>query len=122
MDDLAKLACDPGISLYMGQIAKALEVKNRKFTRGGQSDIPSLTSVREWLDEFHNAEQDSRRGYGQAFVLEANDALCGLKRVNSELVKRGWELYKRSGRSEVTRATLEIDATFMATQKRGASR
>lgn len=64
VDDLTKLAGDPGISLYMGQIAKALEVKDRKFTRGGKSDVPSLTSVREWLDEFHNADEDARRRSG----------------------------------------------------------
>ena len=120
VDDLVKLAGDPGIGLYMGQIAKSVGVKNRKFTRGGDGDVPSLTSVREWLDEFHNAEEDSKRGYGQAFVPESNESLRGLKEVNREFVRRGFELYKRSGREEVTRATLEIDATFMETQKRGA--
>ncbi len=82
--------------------------------------MPSPTSVREWLDQFHNAGEDSKRGYGQAFVPEPNDALCGLRSLNSEFVKRGWEVYQRSGRTEVSRATLEIDATFMETQKRGA--
>jgi len=120
VDDLVKLGDDPGISLYMGQIAKAVGARNRQFRRGGQKDIPSLTSVREWLDQFHNAEEDSKRGYGQAFIPESNEALSGLRRVNTEFVKRGWELYQRSGRAEVTRATLEIDATFMETQKRGA--
>jgi hypothetical protein len=43
-----------------------------------------------------------------------------LKMANAEFVKRGWELYRRRGRAEVTRATLEIDATFMETAKRGA--
>lgn len=76
--------------------------------------------MREWLDQFHNVEEDSKRGYGHAFVPDPNNALLGLRRVNREFVKRGWELYKRSGRAEVTRAILEIDATFMETQKRGA--
>jgi hypothetical protein len=120
VDDLVKLDGDAGISLYMGQIAKALEVKNRKFTRGGESDIPSLTSVREWLDGFHNSEEDAKRGYGQAFIPESNEALCGLRRVNREFVSRGFGLYQRSGSPPVTRATLEIDASFMATQKRDA--
>jgi len=120
VDDVVKLAGDPGISLYMGQIARAAGVKNRQFTRGGESNVPSLTSVREWLDEFHNAEEDSKRGYGQAFIPESNEALCGLKRVNREFVKRSWNVYERSGRDKVTRATLEIDATFIETQKRGA--
>lgn len=120
VDDLVKLGDDPGISLYMGQIAQAAGARNRQFTRGGQKAMPSLTSVREWLDEFHNAGEDTKRGYGQAFIPEANESLCGLRTVNKEFVKRGFELYRRSGRAEVTRATLEIDATFMETQKRGA--
>jgi len=120
VDDMVKLADDPGISLYMGQIAQAAGARNRRFTRGGENDVPSLTCVREWLDEFHNADEDSKRGYGQAFIPKSNEALSGLKRVNREFVKRGWSVYERSGRDKVTRATLEIDATFMETQKRGA--
>jgi hypothetical protein len=120
VDDLVKLGDDPGISLYMGQVVKSIGARNRKFRRGGERDVPSLTSVREWLDQFHNAEEESKRGYGQAFVPEPNEALWGLKRLNSEFVKRGWELYQRSGRGEVTGATLDIDATFMQTAKRGA--
>jgi len=120
VDDLVKLADDAGIGLYMGQIEIALGMKDRRFTRGGDGSVPSVTSVREWLDEFHNAEEDSKRGYGQAFIPESNESLRGLKRVNREFVKRGFELYRRSGREEVSRATLEIDATFIETQKRGA--
>jgi hypothetical protein len=120
VDDLVKLSDDPGISLYMGQIAQAAGTRPRQFTRGGEKAMPSLTSVREWLDQFHNAAEDSKRGYGRAFIPGANESFLGLCGVNREFVKRGWELYRRSGRTEVTRATLEIDATFMETQKRGA--
>jgi hypothetical protein len=120
VDDLVKLDGDPGIGLYMGQIARAVGAGNRQFSRGGERDIPSLTSVREWLEQFHNADEDSKRGYGQAFVPESNEALCGLRGVNREFVSRGWKLYQRSGRPPVTRATLEIDATFMQTQKKEA--
>ena len=56
----------------------------------------------------------------QAFVPEANEALSGLRGVNREFVSRGFRLYQRSGRAPVTRATLEIDASFMETQKRDA--
>jgi len=42
VEDLVKLDGDPGISLYMGQIA----------------------------------QEDSRRGYGHAFVPDGNEALC----------------------------------------------
>jgi len=101
VDDLSKLEYDPGISLYMGQIARAVGAENRQFTRGGDRNIPSLTSAREWLEQFHNAEEDPERGYGQAFVPEANEALSGLRRVNREFITEGFRLYQRSGRPPV---------------------
>jgi len=64
VDDLVKLEGDPGIGLYMGQIARAVGAENRQFSRGGDRNIPSLTSVREWLEQFHNAQEDPKRGYG----------------------------------------------------------
>ena len=120
VDDLLKLEGDPGISLYMGQVAQATGVKKRSFSRGGDRDIPSLTSVREWLEQFHNDEEDSERGYGKAFIPEPNEALAKLAAVNSEFVTRGWNLNQRSGRAPVMQATLEIDATYMETQKKDA--
>jgi len=97
VDDPVKLGEDPGISLYMGQIAQAVGARNRQFKRGGQKDIPSLTSVREWLDQFHNAEEDTKRGYGQVFIPEANEALSDMRGLNREFVKRGWEVCRGSG-------------------------
>lgn len=120
VDDLEKLEGDPGIGLYMGRIAQAIGVKGRRFSRGGKRDIPSLTSAREWLDGFHNSEEDAGRGYGKAFVPKPNEALSGLRRANREFVTEAWKLYARSGKPPVTRATLEIDVTYMETQKRDA--
>src|SRR3972149_4637222 len=122
VDDLVKLEGDPGISLYMGQVGRAVGAEKRQFSRGGERDIPSLTSVREWLEEFHNAEEEAKRGYGQAYVPDANEALCGLREVNREFLSRSWKVYQRSRRPAVTRATLEIDASFVETQKRDALR
>jgi len=120
VDDLVKVDGDPGMCLYMGQIARAVGAENRQFSRGVDRNIPSLRSVREWLDQFHNADEDAKRGYGQAFVPEANEALSGLRGVNREFVSRGFRLYQRSGRTRVTRATLERDGSYMQTQKRDA--
>ena len=120
VDDLVKLSGEPGIGLYMGQIARAVGVQNRSFSRGGDRDIASLTSVREWLEQFHNASEDAKGGYGHALVPEANEALSGLQAVNREFVSRGFELYQRSGRPAGSRATLEVDASFMETQKSDA--
>ena len=78
VEDLEKLEGESGMALYMGQIVRAV---------GGKRDIPLATSVREWLEQFHPAAADAPRGYGQAYVPEANEALGGLRGVNREFLK-----------------------------------
>lgn len=120
VDDLAKLSGDPGIALYMGQIRRALGLTKRRMPRGGAGVLPSLTSVREWLDTFHHAEEEEKRLPGTAFIPAPNAALRGLRAAGRDFVTAAFHLYQRSGRAPITRATLEIDATFMETQKRAA--
>lgn len=69
-----------------------------------------------------SVETGWQESYGQAYVPEADVALTGLREVNREFVSGGFRLYQRSGRPAVTRATLEIDASFMETQKKDALR
>ena len=126
VDDLTKLAADPGISLYMGQIrhTRGLSTRReplgrtmRRMARGGDGVLPSLTSVREWLDTFHHAAQEEKRRPGVAFIPAPNAALAGLHSAQRQYVTAAYRLQQRSGRPGITRATLEIDATFMETQK-----
>jgi hypothetical protein len=35
-------------------------------------DIPSPTACRAWLKEFHNPNEDIKRGMGKAFIPESN--------------------------------------------------
>jgi len=120
VDDLGKLADDPGIDLYMGQIRQALGVGQRRMARGGTGVLPSLTSVREWLDGFHHAAEEDKRRAGTAFIPAPNPALAGLWTAGRQFVTAASRLYQRSGRPPITRATLELDATFMETQKKAA--
>jgi hypothetical protein len=120
VDDLMKLSDDAGIALYMGQVRHALGLRNRVMARGGDSVLPSLTSVREWLDGFHHADEEEKRLLGTAFIPSPNPLLAGLLAVNRQFVTAAHKLYQRSGHAAITQATLEIDATFMETQKRTA--
>jgi hypothetical protein len=120
VDDLTQLADDPGIALFMGQIRRALGVTKRRMAHGGSRVLPSLTSLREWLDTFHHADEEVKRRPGVAFIPAPNSALRGLRSAGRQFVTAAYQLYQRSGRSSITRATLEIDATFMETQKRTA--
>ena len=120
VDDLSQLADDPGISLYMGQLRQALGLRKRRMARGGQKAVPSLTSVRDWLDGFHHQAEEAKRRPGVAFVPAPNPALAGMKAVNRSFVSAAYRLQQRSGRPVSTRATLDCDATFMETQKQTA--
>ena len=120
VDDLARLALDPGIALYMGQIRQAVGVTTRRMPRGGTGALPSLTSTREWLDQFHDAAAVDKRVAGTAFIPQPNVALTGLHTAGRQWLTAAVQLHRRSGRPPITRATLEIDATFMETQKHTA--
>jgi hypothetical protein len=120
VDDVAKLADDPGIALFMGQIRQAVQVTKRRMAHGGTRALPSLTSLREWLDTFYAPEEETKRRVGVAFIPAPNAALQGLQRAGQQFVTAAYQLYQRSGRPPITQATLEIDATFMETQKKTA--
>ena len=120
VDDIVKLSTDPGIALYMGTHRHTLGLTSRRFARGGKEVLPSQTCIREWLDKFHNEEEETKRKDGTAFIPEANNALECLLHSSRKFTISSWQLYRRSGRPAITRATLEIDATFMESQKQTA--
>ena len=120
VDDIAKLAADPGIALYMGSLRQTLGVQDRRFARGGQGVLPSQTCIREWLDQFHDEHEETKRQEGTAFIPMPNPAFTSLRLSAQQYTTTAWQLYQRSGRPAITRATLEIDATFMESQKQTA--
>lgn len=87
---------------------------DKRFRRGRDRTFPSETRLYEYLNEFHNPEEESRREQGKAFIPSKNQYLAGLSKVNKVLL------------SEVQRhhpcntATLDIDATLQETHKRQA--
>lgn len=87
---------------------------DKRFRRGRDRSFPSETRVYEYLNEFHNVEEESKREQGKAFIPSKNEYLEGLGEVNAVLL------------SEVQRhhpcdtATLDIDATMQETGKREA--
>ena len=86
----------------------------KRFRRGRDRTFPSETRIYEYLNLFHNEEEESKREPGKAFIPEKNEYLEGLAEVNKVLL------------SEVQRhhplgtATLDIDATIQETHKREA--
>ena len=47
--------------------------------------VPSPSTLRKWLNEFHNVDEDGKRGMGKAFIPEENGHLKGLGTMLSRL-------------------------------------
>ncbi len=76
--------------------------------------MPSPTAVFRYLGGFHDEGEEARRVAHRAFIPVPNEALRGLGKVNGELI--GFV----QGRSAESEATLDMDATLVETEKRGA--
>jgi hypothetical protein len=87
---------------------------DQRFRRGRDRTFPSETRLYEYLNEFHNAEEEAKRAEGRAFIPEKNPYLVGLSDVNKRLLA---EVQRHRPCSE---ATLDIDATLSETHKREA--
>ena len=80
--------------------------------------VPSPTSVRNWLKEFHNGEEDNKRGQGKAFVPGENSCLSGFRTVFSRLLS--FSMVQGGGKKDSGRITLDQDATFIETESYGS--
>lgn len=86
----------------------------RRFRKGRERTFPSATRLREYLEAFHDVEEEAKRVAGKAFIPARNEHLRGLHRVNETLVR------SVCGYRPQTQATLDIDATVQETTKREA--
>jgi hypothetical protein len=77
--------------------------------------VPSPSALRKWLNEFHNGDEDGKRGMGKAFIPEENGYLKGLGTVLSRLFAFAVTGAPRK------HITLDQDATFIETEESGAN-
>ena len=81
--------------------------------------IPSPSSSRKWLSEFHNEEEDKERGQGRSFIPGENSYLAGFRTVFSHLLS--FSLTHGGARNgKAGCITLDQDATFIDTEEEGA--
>lgn len=76
--------------------------------------MPSPTAVREYLELFHDEEQEKLRAPHTAFIPGAKKPLAGLVQANAEFVAGVQR------RAPEKTATLDMDATIVETHKREA--
>lgn len=120
MDDVERLEQDAGLAAVMRQAegyrlnAAARRRLQRRFRKGRQRAFPSPSRLREWLEAFHDPDEEARREVGRAFIPAPNEALAGLGRVNEALLATVAVAAPQSV------ATLDVDATLAETGKREA--
>jgi len=111
---------DHVLSLVLLQLAGASAVDHLPFLKEKLSferlgvDIPSPTACRAWLKEFHNPNEDIKRGMGKAFIPESNRHLDGFGKVFTHLFSVISAMDPRAS------ITLDQDATFIETESKGA--
>jgi hypothetical protein len=118
--DLDKLEADEGLCQVMRQVEhyglprserRSLERRWRKERRRA---FPSASPVFRYLAAFHDSEQEAKRQAHSAFIPEANRNLQALGKVNRDF------LAFAQSRSPQSRATLDMDATLIGSEKNQA--
>jgi hypothetical protein len=104
------------LHLSGGSAADHLPFLKEKLSFGKLGiSVPSPSALRKWLKEFHNGEEDGKRGMGKAFIPEENGYLKGLGTVLSRLFAFA------AAHSPREHITLDQDATFIETEENGAN-
>ncbi len=120
VDDIKILEADDGF----GEVLKKSELHGlrrkvrrallRRWRKEKTRAVPSPSAIFRYLEAFHDSGQEKYRQSGKAFIPASNAHLQGFVRVNQELADfsgfRGFE----------NTATLDMDATLVATNKTDA--
>jgi hypothetical protein len=97
-----------------GVVGRRREKIKRRWRRKMKNTIASPSSIFRYLAHFHNAQEEKNRLVGKAFIPRPNEYLSKLPDINTELV------YYTHKSNPVKRATLDMDATLSATNKKSA--
>jgi hypothetical protein len=120
IEDIRLLEADEGLCRMVREAEKwglsraERRALQRRFRKGRERAFPSPTRLYEWLDEFHDVDQEQYRVEGKAFIPAKKAHLRGLEAVNRALVAG---VQRHAPASE---ATLDIDATLQQTHKQQA--
>lgn len=118
--DVDRLEADAGLCMVMQKVEhhglprserRALE---RRWRKECSRSFPSPSAVFRYLDAFHDPKQESQRQPHTAFIPAANEHLRALGQVNQDFVA-----FVQS-RSPQKKATLDMDATLVGSQKEKA--
>ena len=83
----------------------------KRFRKGRERTVPSVSAVFGYLLSFHNNEEEGKREAGKAFIPGANEHIKGMVKVNKDFIS-----FVQKQKREGT-ATLDMDATLVETNK-----
>ena len=120
IDDLRILEEDEGLvrilqrTGFSGHPRKERREEKRRWRKGKKRTIPSPPAVFRYLSVFVNEVEESKRAMGKTYIPAPNEALKSLRQVNTDLLR----FVQR--KLSLPEATLEMDATIVATTKQDA--
>jgi hypothetical protein len=120
VEDLKVLEGDEGLCRVLrevedyGRTRGERRALKRRWRKGRTRTVPSPTSMREYLESFHDKGQEDLRASHTAFIPEPTEGLGGLVKTNGEFVAA---VQRHSPEST---ATLDMDATLSETHKKEA--
>ena len=120
VEDIEILERDGGLT----ELIRALETQGmsrgqrrsfeKRFRKGRERALPSVSAIRRYLEEFHDDDQEALRPEKGAFIPAPTEQLIGLEQAVADVVSKvqGWTPQKT--------ATLDMDATLDEVHKRTA--
>jgi len=120
VDDLKILEKDEGFCKVLASVeTKGLSrqkrrAMQRRWRKEQHRSVPSPSAVFRYLEAFHDPLEEAKREKGKAFIPVPNEHLSGLVRVNRDF---GASVQMRHPSRD---ATLDMDATLVATEKADA--
>jgi hypothetical protein len=117
VEDLRKLESDTGFCEGLRRLEQRgmkRRESDRRWRKERSRTVPSSSSIFRYLSAFHDKDEEKKRVEGKAFIPVPNEHLRGLAMVNAEMV--GYLQFRHFQQV----ATLDQDATLVATTKRDA--
>ncbi len=120
VDDIKTLEADDGFCEVLkkaemhGLGRKVRRALLRRWRKEKTRAVPSASSIFRYLANFHDIEQEKQRQPGKAFIPTPNKPLQGFAGINKDLAA-----FSSFQNTEST-ATLDMDATLVATNKMDA--
>jgi hypothetical protein len=99
---------------WYGRTSSERRALNRRWRKERTRTLPSVTAVREFLELFHNPEQEQYRKPHEAFIPVPSELLRALVLLNGAFAAA------MQRRSPERTATLDMDATLVETFKKAA--